>query len=113
VKGERERKPKAESNPSTTTVARVEQTGGQALPFTGAPVVAWLVIGFALWAGGLLLRRRTSTAGTAAEFSTDVEPVVPGPPPRVGGLPSAWALVLGPLALLACGIILLFRGTRR
>jgi hypothetical protein len=98
---------------SPTTVPRVEETGGHELPFTGAPLLKWLVSGFALCAGALLLRRRISTAGTAVELSTDIKPVavLPDPPPRAGRVPSRWARVLSSLALLACGM-LLFRRKR-
>jgi hypothetical protein len=110
VKGER--KSKTEGKVSPTTVARVEEPGGL-LPFTGAPVVGWMVIGFALWAGGLLLRRRTSTASTTVELSTAAKPlaVLPGPSRHAPRPPSLWGIVLPSLALVVCGVLLrLWRG---
>jgi hypothetical protein len=110
VKGER--KAKTEGKVSPTAVARVEEPGGL-LPFTGAPVVAWMVIGFALWAGGLLLRRRPSTASTTVELSTTAKPlaVLPGPSRHAPKPPSLWAIVLPSLALVVSGVLLrLWRG---
>ena len=110
----------AEPRLASATAPAVEETNGNGhtngngLPFTGARMLAWLVVGFALLAGGLLLWRRTSTVSTAVELSTDAEPpaVVPDPRPGAGRLPSRGALVLRSLGLVACGM-LLFRGTRR
>jgi hypothetical protein len=111
-----EREAQAEGDVSPTTIVPVEETTAtdDALPFTGAPLLAWLVIGFALWAGGLLLRRKTSTRRTAVELSSDAEQLaLPATPPARAGKPgSRWALVLQTLALLAIGM-LMSRRTRR
>jgi hypothetical protein len=113
VKPKSEGDPKAEGKVSPTTVLRVAEARRDGLPFTGAPVLTWLVLGFALWAGGLLLRR-TSTARTAFEVST--EPSALAVPAAASAHtvrpPSRWAFVLRGLALLACGMLLL-RRTRR
>jgi len=108
-----ERKAKTEGKVSPTTVAPVDETGGL-LPFTGAPMLMWLVLGFALWAGGLLLRRMTSTASPAVELSTAAQPlaVLPGPSRRAPKPPSRWAIVLPSLALMACGMLLFNRRRR-
>ena len=108
-----ERKAKAEDKVSPTTVAPVDETGGL-LPFTGAPVLIWLVLGFALWVGGLLLRRMTSTASPAVELSTAAQPlaVLPGPSRRAPKPLSRWAIVLPSLALMACGMLLFNRRRR-
>lgn len=112
VKVKSEREAKSEGKVSPTTVARFEETGG--LPFTGAPVFMPLLLGFALLAGGLVLRRRTSTPSAAVELSTTPQPiaVLPGqswPAPRP---PSRWALLLPSLAVLACGMLLFSRKRR-
>jgi hypothetical protein len=107
-----ERNAKTEGKVSPTTVAPVDETGGL-LPFTGAPVLTWLVLGFALWAGGLLLRRITSTARPAVELSTAAQPLPVLPGPRRAPKPvSRWAIVLPSLALMACGMLLFNRRRR-
>ena len=112
VKSERKAKTEGKVTP-TTVVAPVEETGGL-LPFTGAPVLTWLVLGFALWAGGLLLRRMTSTASPAVELSTAAQPlaVLPGPSRRAPKPPSRWAIVVPSLALMAYGMLLFNRRRR-
>jgi MYXO-CTERM domain-containing protein len=89
-----------------------EETSSDALPFTGAPMIALLAFGFALWAGGLLLRRRTAPVPTVAEVPAQSEPLeavhrsMHSAEPRPRGTP-----VLGFLALLGLGV-LLFRRAR-
>jgi hypothetical protein len=103
-----------ERTATPTAVPRVEATRGPELPFTGAPEPRWFVIGFALLAGGLVLRRRTaSTAGAAVELSTETGALAVRPPrpPRARRPPARRALVLPALALVACGM-LLFRRMR-
>jgi hypothetical protein len=111
-----EREEQAEGDISPTAVAPVEETEtiGDALPFTGAPLLAFLVVGFALWAGGLLLRRGTSTARTAVELPSDDEPLaLPAASPARAGEPGPrWALVLQALALLAIGMLMSRRARR-
>jgi hypothetical protein len=113
-KAKAERKAEAERNVSPTTISRGEETTAQDLPFTGSPMPAWLVLGFALLAGGLLLRRRISSPGTALDLSSDGKSlaVLPGRPPRAGRLPSRRALVLPSLGLVACGMLLIRRMRR-
>ena len=99
---------------------RTTETGGQgadeiesadagSLPFTGAPLLPWLVLACGLLVSGLLLRRLTSTTGA-------VEPAPPAVPPgvlpRTRALPSRGAIVLQSLVLLALGM-LMSRRTRR
>jgi hypothetical protein len=116
VKPEREAQDEGETSPTTIAPAPVSvaEPAGEELPFTGAPLLAFLVTGFALSAGGLLLRRRTATGRTEIEPSSDAEqlPAAAAPPadaPRPG---SRWSLVLQTLALLALGM-LMSRRTRR
>jgi hypothetical protein len=66
-----------------------------------------LALGCGLLACGLLLRRRTSTAGAAVEFAGEPAPLAgpPGPSPRIRGLPSRHAIVLRSTVLLAWGVL--------
>jgi hypothetical protein len=93
-------------------VPRVEETTAGELPFTGAPIVAGLVLGFAMLAGGALLRRWTATATPAVELVGGAARVAtpPNPSPN-GSRPSAARVLRLPLllAFLACGMLLFRR----
>lgn len=115
VRGESESESEhqAESEVGRPIVPRVEEATAGELPFTGAPIVAWLVLGFAMLAGGALLRRWTATATPAVELVGGAARIAtpPNPGPN-GSRPSAARVLLLPLlAFLACGM-LLFRRTR-
>lgn len=114
VRGERETDSGGERGVTTIAGATgTEETSSDALPFTGAPMIALLVFGFALWAGGVLLRRGTAPVPTVAKVPAPSEPLeavhrsTRSADPPLRGTP-----VLRILALLGLGM-LLFRRARR
>jgi hypothetical protein len=116
VKPEREAQPEAGGGPTTIAPAAdaAEESAGEALPFTGAPLLAFLVTGFALWAGGLLLRRRTATARAADEAPSDREPPAPpAAPSAAAAKPSLGRAVLLPALAMWAVSVLMSRWTRR
>ena len=91
----------------------IESADAGSLPFTGAPLLPWLLLACGLFVSGLLLRRLTSATG-AVEPAGEATPlpVQPGVLPSTRTLPSRGAIVLQSLVLLVCGV-LLRRGRRR
>jgi hypothetical protein len=89
---------------------RVQGTGGPhppTLPFTGTPVGLWLALGCSLLAGGVLLRRRSSTADAAVGVTGEPMPFAALPAPSPADTPSSRrAIVLPALAVVACGMLL-------
>jgi hypothetical protein len=102
-------------------VKQTSETGGQvaediesadagSLPFTGAPLLLWLVVACGLFVSGLLLRRVTSATG-AVEPAGEATPlpVQPSRLPRTTKPSFLRAIVLPSLSLVAFSALLRYR----
>jgi hypothetical protein len=84
-------------------VGFVRQTGAHELPFTGLELVPLVMLGLALIAAGLLLRRGTSPSAPGAEPAPAAVDLTPRHPPGIA---------VQALVLVAYGLLLRRRSRR-
>jgi hypothetical protein len=116
VKSERESgaSPKNVADVQNAEAGGERSTDAQDLPFSGLPVLLSLGIGFALLAGGMLLRRARSTVAPAGELAAGEAPraALVGVSPRTPRGLSRGAMALQSLLLVACAMLLHRRRSR-